>query len=81
MKKSKLSWISSGTVGAAAVAFYFLSGLPNPVPAIEHTETVMTISAELGTRAFKHDLYFGDDRDTLNNLAKEDLLLLAHYGG
>ncbi|MFC7522322.1 hypothetical protein ACFQRK_00080 [Parapedobacter sp. GCM10030251] len=81
MRQTQFKWISSCATGVVAMAFYLVSGLPNSNNTFDRTDTAIANPDALGSGLFKHDLYFGDDRDTLNSLATEDLQLLAYYGG
>jgi|GEM_PF-1906300 len=81
MKKTPINWISIRIAGFTAVAFYVLSGFAHPTPLSKPTAPLNDAHAVLGAGAFKHDLYFGDDRDTLPSLAPKEAHLLTYYGG
>ncbi len=81
MKKTQSKWITYCATGALAATFYLLSGLPHPAAATDQPGAAWAVSAVTGSGAFKHNLYFGNGRDSLRGASQEQLLLLTRYGG
>lgn len=83
-KKQPSSLPMTASTACLAAGFYLLTALPSQEPAISINSAAGEHVAIQGAAAFKHDLYFGDDRGKPKKptrMSVKDEELLADYGG